>query len=278
MALNLDAKGKPIGPLERTYEPRDAILYALGVGAGFGDLDFCYEKRLKVIPSFSAALIFEFFFHAAVEAGVNLAGVLHGEQSLEFHRPLPPAGNLRTEGAIVDFYDKGANKGALVVARSETSDAEAGPLFTSTMTLFARLDGGFDGPNAPAPAVEIPETAPDATVPDRPGPDQPLLYRLSGDLFDLHVDPEFAAMAGFDRPIMHGLCTHGFACRALIANLVPGEPERIRKIDCRFSRPLYPGVPVETRIWKTGPNSATWRTLNAETGEVVIDRGTVMFD
>lgn len=278
MALNPDAKGKPIGPLERSYDWRDAVLYALGVGAGFSELDYCYEKRLRVIPSFSAALIFDFFFHVASEAGVNLAGVLHGEQELEFHRPFPAAGNLRTVGEITDYFDKGADKGALVVARSETSDAEAGPLFTSTMTLFARLDGGFGGPDAPSPAVDIPDAAPDAKVPDRPGPDQPLLYRLSGDLFDLHVDPEFAALAGFDRPIMHGLCTHGFACRALVASLVPGEPERIRKIGCRFSRPLYPGVPIETRIWKTGAGSAVWRTVNAETGDVVIDRGTVAFD
>jgi acyl dehydratase len=278
MALNLAAKGKTIGPLERSYEERDVILYALGVGAGVSELEYCYEKRLKVIPSFSAALIFEFFFHAAAEAGVNLAGVLHGEQALEFHRPLPTAGTLRTEGAITDFFDKGADKGALVVAKSETSDAELGPLFTSAMTLFGRLDGGFGGPNAPAPAAAIPDAPPDATIPDRPGPDQPLLYRLSGDLFDLHVDPEFAARAGFERPIMHGLCTHGFACRALIRALVPGAPERLRKIGCRFSRPLYPGVPIETRVWRTEAGSAAWRVVNAETGDVVIDRGTVEFD
>jgi acyl dehydratase len=205
---------------------------------------------------------------------VNLAGILHGEQELIFHRPLPAEGTLRTEGTITDFFDKGADKGALVVAQSETSDAAAGSLFTSVMTLFARLDGGFGGPDAPENEVAIPETPPDAIMPDRPGPDQPLLYRLSGDTFDLHVDPEFAALAGFDRPIMHGLCTHGFACRALIAGLIPGEPERVRKIGCRFSRPLYPGTAVETRIWRAGDGRAVWRTVNAETGEVVIDRGT----
>ena len=274
MALNLAAKGKTIGPLVREYHWRDAALYALGVGAGFSELEYCHEKRLKVIPSFSAALIFDFFFRTAAEAGVNLAGILHGEQELIFHRPLPAEGTLRTEGTITDFFDKGADKGALVVAQSETSDAAAGSLFTSVMTLFARLDGGFGGPDAPENEVAIPETPPDAIMPDRPGPDQPLLYRLSGDTFDLHVDPEFAALAGFDRPIMHGLCTHGFACRALIAGLIPGEPERVRKIGCRFSRPLYPGTAVETRIWRAGDGRAVWRTVNAETGEVVIDRGT----
>ncbi len=273
MALNLDAIGKKIGPLTKAYTWRDCSLYALGVGAGFSDLDYCYEKNLKVIPSFSIAAVFEFLSHVGVESNVNLAGILHGEQALTFHNPIPPEGELITEGAITHYHDKGKDKGALVVATCETRHSNGQKLFTATATIFARLDGGFGGENAPAKAVEIPDREPDFVVEAAPSLDQPLLYRLSGDIFQLHVDPEFARMAGFDMPIMHGLCTHGFACRALIQSLCPGHPELIRRFDCRFSRPLYPGVPIKTLIWKSEEGRAVWRTVNAQTGDVVIDMG-----
>jgi NAD(P)-dependent dehydrogenase (short-subunit alcohol dehydrogenase family)/acyl dehydratase/putative sterol carrier protein len=273
MALNMDAIGKKIGPLTKAYTWKDCSLYALGVGAGFSDLDYCYEKNLKVIPSFSIAAVFEFLSHVGVESNVNLAGILHGEQELVFHNPIPPEGELITEGTITHYYDKGQGKGALVVATCDTRHRNGQKLFTATATIFARLDGGFGGDNAPARTVDIPDREPDFTVAASPSADQPLLYRLSGDIFQLHVDPEFAKMAGFDKPIMHGLCTHGFACRALIESLCPGQPERIRRFDCRFSKTLYPGVPIKTLIWKTGEGQAVWRTVNAETGDVVIDKG-----
>ncbi|GBC63323.1 short-chain dehydrogenase [Desulfonema ishimotonii] len=273
MALNPDAPGKKLGPFTREYTWKDAVLYALGVGAGFSEPEYCYEKNLKVVPSFSIAAIFDLFFEVGRAANVNLAGVLHGEQALIFHAPVPTEGTLSTEGKITHYYDKGEGKGALVVAESETCDAVGQKLFTSTFTLFSRLDGGFGGEDAPGNRVVYPDREPDFAVRATPSEDQPLLYRLSGDLFQLHVDPEFARMAGFERPIMHGLCTHGYACRALIASLTPQAPERVRRFDCRFSSPLYPGVPVETRIWKTGAGKAVWETVNAETGEVVITNG-----
>jgi NAD(P)-dependent dehydrogenase (short-subunit alcohol dehydrogenase family)/acyl dehydratase len=273
MALNMDAIGRKIGPLTKTYTWKDCSLYALGVGAGFSDLDYCYEKELKVIPSFSIAAVFDFLSHVGAASNVNLAGILHGEQELVFHNPIPPEGELITEGAITHYYDKGKEKGALVVATCDTRHSNGQKLFTATATIFSRLDGGFDGPEAPRKRVAFPDRAPDFTVTETPSENQPLLYRLSGDIFQLHVDPEFAEMAGFEKPIMHGLCTHGFACRALIACLCPGQPELIRRFDCRFSKPLYPGVPIETQIWKTGDGQAVWRTVNAETGDVVIDMG-----
>ncbi|HDI59209.1 MAG TPA: short-chain dehydrogenase, partial [Desulfobacteraceae bacterium] len=273
MALNMDAVGQKIGPLTKAYTWKDCSLYALGVGAGFSDLAYCYEKDLKVIPSFSIAAVFDFLSHVGAASNVNLAGILHGEQELVFHNPIPPEGELITEGAITHYYDKGKDKGALVVATCDTRHSNGQKLFTATATIFSRLDGGFGGPEAPRKQVDFPDRAPDFTVADTPSENQPLLYRLSGDIFQLHVDPEFAKMAGFDKPIMHGLCTHGFACRALIASLCPGQPELIRRFDCRFSKPLYPGVPIETQIWKTGDGQAVWRTVNAETGEVVIDMG-----
>jgi acyl dehydratase len=272
MALNMDAIGKKIGPLKKDYLWKDVILYALGVGAGFDELDYTYEKNLKVIPSFSIAAIFDFLGEAAVAANVNLLGILHGGQELIFHNPIPTSGTLTTEGRITHYYDKGP-KGALVVAESDTFHSNGHRLFTSILTLFARLDGNFGGENAPPNVVAIPEREPDFAVDALPARDLPLLYRLSGDLFPLHVDPEFIKMVGLERPIMHGLCTHGFACRALMASLTPGKPEMVRRLVGRFSKTLYPGDPIRTLIWKVDEGKALWRTINTQTGETVIDYG-----
>jgi NAD(P)-dependent dehydrogenase (short-subunit alcohol dehydrogenase family)/acyl dehydratase/putative sterol carrier protein len=275
MALNLDGVGKKIGPVTRDYNWKDVVLYALGVGAGFDDLEYCFENRLKVIPSFSIAAVFDFLAEVGLTSGVNLAGVLHGEQDIIFHNPIPPEGKLITEGAITNFYDKGPTKGALIVARAETFHSNGQKLFTHIITIFGRLDGGFGGPDSPKETVEFPDREPDYVEEAIPSPDQPLLYRLSGDIFALHVDPEFAKASGFEKPIMHGLCTHGFACRAVIKHLFPGEPERITRFRNRFSKPLYPGTPIKTQIWKIEEGRALFRTINAVTGEAAIDRGIV---
>ena len=272
MALNMDAVGKKLGLMKKDYTWKDVVLYALGVGAGAGELDYTYEKNLKVIPTFSIAAVFDFLSQIAAASNMNLAGILHGEQELIFHRPIPTSGTLTTEGKITHYYDKGP-KGALVVSESDTVDASGAKLFTSIVTVFARLDGGFGGENAPPNVVEFPEREPDFVVDAAPSPDQPLIYRLSGDVFQLHVDPEFAKMVGFEKPIMHGLCTLGFACRALMASLTPGKPELVRRLACRFSKTLYPGDPIRTLVWKTGEGKAVWRTVNAKTGETVIDNG-----
>jgi NAD(P)-dependent dehydrogenase (short-subunit alcohol dehydrogenase family)/acyl dehydratase len=272
MALNTEAIGKKIGPLTKSYEWKDIVLYALGIGAGFEELEYTYEKDLKVIPTFSVATMFDFFWQVAAASNINLAGILHGEQDIIFHHPIPSSGALTTEGKITHYYDKGP-KGALVIAQSETHHSSGKNLYTGTITLFGRLDGDFGGQDAPQQIVDIPEREPDDVVEATPLPDQPLIYRLSGDIFPLHVDPAFAKKRGFDKPIMHGLCTFGFACRALMASLTPGEPEKVRRIACRFSQTLYPGEPIKTLIWKTGDGKAVWRTVNAKTGETVIDRG-----
>jgi len=272
MALNMEAVGKKIGPLTKDYEWKDVVLYALGVGSGFDELEYTYEKDLKVIPTFSIAAIFDFLREAAVASNINLAGVLHGEQDLIFHHPIPISGILNTEGRISHYYDKG-DRGALVVAQSETCHSNGTRLFTNIVTLFGRLDGGFGGETAPANTISMPDRSTDFVVEDRPSANQPLLYRLSGDLFPLHADPDFAKMVGFEKPIMHGLCTHGYACRALIKSFVPREPEKVRRMTCRFTRALYPGEPIRTSIWKDGEGKALWQTINVKTGEVVIDKG-----
>jgi NAD(P)-dependent dehydrogenase (short-subunit alcohol dehydrogenase family)/acyl dehydratase/putative sterol carrier protein len=273
MALNLDGVGKPIGPFTKDYTWKDAVLYALGVGAGFSDLDYCYEQNLKVIPSFGITTMYDFLGELAATSKVNLAGILHGEQELIFHNPIPPEGTLTTQGAIKHYYDKGKEKGALIVAEFETYHSNGKKLFTSIVTVFARLDGGFGGENAPAKETVFPDRDPDFVVEGRPSEDQPLIYRLSGDVFQLHVDQEFAKMSGFEKPIMHGLCTHGYACRALIESLAAGEPEKVRRMDCRFKRPLYPGMAIKTVIWKTEEGKAVWKVINADTNEIVIDNG-----
>ncbi|MCJ8499483.1 SDR family NAD(P)-dependent oxidoreductase [Desulfatitalea alkaliphila] len=273
MALNLEAVGQTLGPMTKHYTWKDVVLYALGVGAGENDLHYCYEKDLKVIPSFAIASIFDVLAQIGIKSEVNLAGVLHGEQELIFHRPIPTEGSLTTKGRIRHIYDKGPDRGALIIGESDTVDEAGNRLFTSICTVFGRLDGGFGGPDAPKRAPAFPDRAPDTVVAATPAPSQPLLYRLSGDTFSLHVDPEFARLSGFEKPIMHGLCTHGYACRALCDTLIPGAPEKARRMACRFSKPLYPGMPIQTLIWRTEQGKALWRVVNAETGEVVIDNG-----
>jgi NAD(P)-dependent dehydrogenase (short-subunit alcohol dehydrogenase family)/acyl dehydratase/putative sterol carrier protein len=273
MALNIDAIGKKIGPFTKDYTWKDTVLYALGVGAGFSDLDYCYEKDLKVIPSFAITTIYDLMPELATTSNVNLVGILHGEHEIIFHNPIPSDGTLSTEGSITHYYDKGKDKGALIIAEFETQHSNGTKLFTGIATVFARLDGGFGGDDAPKKQIHFPDREPDFVVEAAPIPDQPLIFRLSGDTFQLHVDSEFAKMAGFEKPIMHGLCTHGYACRALIETLIPGEPQKVRRLDCRFKRPLYPGVPIKTLIWKIDAGKALWRVINAESAEVVMDNG-----
>ncbi len=275
MALNLGAIGEKIGPVTKDYSWKDVVLYALGVGAGFDELEYVYEDRLKVIPSFAIGAIFDFLAEVGMKSNADLSGILHGEQDIIFHGPIPAEGQLITSGAITAMYDKGADKGALVVAEADTFHGRGQKLFTNIFTLFGRKDGGFGGDPGPAEEVQFPEREPDFVERALPSADQPLLYRLSGDVFALHVDPEFARRSGFDQPIMHGLCTHGFACRAVIKHLFPGQPERMTRFRNRFSAWLYPGVPISTQIWKLDEGRAVFRTINDQTGDVVIDRGVV---
>lgn len=274
MPLNLDAVGKAIGPKTTRYTWNDLVLYALGVGAGFDELDYVYENRLKAVPAFAATAIYGFFPDFIGGSGVNLAGILHGEHDLLLHAPIPPEGGaLSSEGRITQVYDKGPGRGALVLGEVETRAEDGRKLFTNKVTLFARLDGGFGGEDAPRETFEFPDRPPDFEEVQLPALDQPLVYRLSGDTFALHVDPDFAQASGFERPIMHGLCTYGYACRAVIHRLFPGEPERLSRLRVRFSRPLYPGTPIKTEIWQVAEGRALFRTVNAETGEVALDRG-----
>jgi NAD(P)-dependent dehydrogenase (short-subunit alcohol dehydrogenase family)/acyl dehydratase/putative sterol carrier protein len=276
MGINLDILGKTFGPFAKEYDWKDVVLYALGVGAGAEELEYVYEKDLQVIPSFAVLSAYDLFPEIVSKSGINLAGLLHGEHDLLIHKPIPPEGTtLTTKGRISQIYDKGEGKGALVIAEVETHTSEGEKLFTNVVTLFARLDGGFGGEDSPKEVFSFPDRPPDFEEDAQPSIDQPLIYRLSGDTFALHVDPDFAKVSGFERPIMHGLCTHGYACRAVVKHLFPGEPERMTKFRNRFSRALYPGCPIKTQIWKLEEGKALFRTINTETSEVVLDRGIV---
>jgi acyl dehydratase len=162
-----------------------------------------------------------------------------------------------------------------VISEADTFHSNGQKLFTNIFSLYCRRDGGFGGNPGPRDTLTIPERKPDYVEEDLPSEDQPLLYRMSGDIFALHVNPEYAKSAGFEKPIMHGLCTRGFACRAVINHFMPGEPERMTRFKLRFSKTLYPGVPIKTLIWKEEEGRAFFRTVNAETGEIVLDRGIV---
>lgn len=276
MALDMSAPGRKIGPLVHSYGWRDVILYALSVGAGFDDFEYVYEKGLKVIPSFSVATVFDFFWEAARSANINSAGILHGEQEIIFHDAIPTSGSFTTEGTITDYFDKGP-KGALIRAESRTVHSNGRAVFTNVMTLFGRLDGGFGGTAGPARSPAFPDRNADYAVDALPSPNQPLLYRLTGDYFPLHADHSFAAQSGFEKPIMHGMCTFGYACLALVRCLIPGKPESARRISCRFARPLYPGEPIRILIWKAEADRALWRVVHAASGHTVIDNGEFSF-
>lgn len=273
MTIRADAVGRPIGPLVTDYTWKDVILYALAVGAGFSELAYCHEKQLKVLPGFPAAATFDLFWAVCSEAGVDPAGVLHGEQELFLTGAIPSEGSLTATGRITGIYDKGKTIGALVVAEGDIRHSDGQKLLKSRFSIFSRRDGGCGGKKGPGWPHSIPDRAPDWRIGQKPPSNGPLLYRLTGDLFPLHAEPEFARAAGFKGPIMHGLCTLGYACRALLQSLRPGRPESARYLACRFSGPLYPGEPISTEIWDTAPGEAAWRTVNTETGATILDRG-----
>jgi len=253
--VNLDQLRNAVLPQkEQSYEARDTMLYALGLGCGDDPLDirslrFVYEKHLQVLPSYSVVLARPGSILRNPAFGIDWAQVVHGEQSFQIYRPLEPAGKVRASFRILGVEDKGKHKGALLAFRRILSTESGAPVAEVSSTIFLRGDGGQGSfgmiPRPPAP---VPDGPPERTMDIRTQPQQPLIYRLSGDMNPLHVDPAVAARAGFDRPILHGLCTFGIACRALVDIYCPEDPARLRCMFARFSKPVYPGetIRVET--------------------------------
>lgn len=250
---------------ETSYTEKDVLLYALGVGMGNDpmnrdELPFVYEKNLKVLPTFATVISpgrggTQSGTAPARGSGINFLMVLHGEQRLTVHQPLPAFGDFYADRRTTDVIDKGPGKGALIVNETVLrSKANNEKIVTLSGTIFARADGGFGGPSEGGPVPhEVPtDRAPDTEVAITTKPDQALIYRLSGDRNPLHSDPDTAKAAGYPRPILHGLCTYGLTCRAVLQGYAGYDPALIRQFDVRFSSPVFPGETVTTRMWKDG--------------------------
>jgi acyl dehydratase len=281
MPINLDAIGADSGYGEASWTRRDVILYALGVGAGQDDplqeLQFTTENSIgvtqQVLPAFGVVLGMTYAKRANL-GDFDMAKILHGEQSFTVHHPLPVEGRARAATKVTGIYDKG--KGALVESETTLTDAQTGELLLTAQTgLFALGEGGFGGDSQPIKHRPTPQRPADSERRAQVRRDQALLYRLSGDRNPLHSDPLFAAKGGFDRPILHGMCTYGITGRLLINALCEGEATRVRSMSGRFTKPVMPGEKLTVRIWVDGKN-AQFQTVDGA-GDVVLDRGTFTF-
>ncbi|OBG36993.1 MaoC/PaaZ C-terminal domain-containing protein [Mycolicibacter heraklionensis] len=287
MALDPTAIGATADPMPFAWTDRDTMLYALGVGAGTADLAFTTENShdtpQQVLPTY--AVICCMGFAAVGKIGTfNPALLLHGSQEVRLFAPLPPAGSLQVVAEVADIQDKGEGKNAVVMLRARGTDSKTSELVVETLTtLVIRKAGGFGGePGQRAAAPQIPDTEPDSRVAYATREDQALLYRLSGDRNPLHSDPWFATtLAGFPKPILHGLCTYGFAGRALVAEQGGGDASRVSAISARFTDPVFPGETLTTSIWRTEPGKAVFRTEAAgpdgTNPRVVLDDGAVEY-
>lgn len=262
-------------PIETHHEltRRDTMLYGLGLGAE--DLDFVFEERLQALPTMAVVLANPGFIWRDRDLGVDWKNVLHGEQHLELFACLPTEGSLRGETTFKAVYDKGPGKGALVYSARRIFDESGTHLATDTKCSFLRGDGGCGGTQGPAPKPHaLPEgRAPDAVVDLKTAPNQALIYRLSGDYNPLHIDPEVARAAGFERPILHGLCTYGVVGRALLSAVADNQPARLRKMNARFSAPVYPGETIRTEIWRETDSAFAFRARVVERDVVVVNNG-----
>jgi acyl dehydratase len=265
----------PEGRQELT--PRDAILYALSVGVGHDPLDpaqlaFLDERNLRVLPAMAAVLATPGFWLGDPATGIDALRLVHGEQGIRLHAKLPTHGTLISRTRIIGIEDKGAGKGALLFTARDVIDHATGTvLATNRVTTFLRGDGGMGSAGErPKPLPNVPERAPDAVLDLATRPEQALIYRLNGDWNPLHLDPEVAARAGFPRPILHGLCTFGVVCHALLRLCCGGDPARLRAMSLRFTAPVFPGETIRTEVWHA---ERAFRARAAERDVVVAGNG-----
>jgi acyl dehydratase len=270
--MQLKASGVPF-----SYRDRETMLYALGIGFGRdplneAELPFVYENGLRTVPTLATVIA----WGSAIvgRTGINYLMVLHGEQRLTMHRPLPIAAEITAEERVVGAWDKGKEKGAFVIIEKILRLKDSGEkLCTLSATTVARGDGGFGGPREGAPEPHaLPARAPDLAHACDTRPDQAFLYALSGDRNPLHRDPRVAKLAGFPRPILHGLCTYGTACRAIISTVCKYDADRIVGFDARFSAPVFPGETIVTEMWVDG-SVVSFRSKAKERDVVVINNG-----
>ncbi|MFJ9180487.1 MaoC/PaaZ C-terminal domain-containing protein [Streptomyces sp. NPDC102360] len=262
---------------EITWDHKDIQLYHLGLGAGRpatdpDELRYTLESKLHVLPSFATVAGAGMGVVGGLSApgiDVNLAHVLHGGQTIELHRPIPVKGRATTTSRVAAVYDK--TKAAVLVLRSEVADAD-GPLWTADSQIFVRGEGGFGGDRGPSERLEVPSREPDRTVERTIREDQALLYRLSGDWNPLHADPEFAKLAGFDKPILHGLCSYGMTLKAVADTALGGDVSRITRYSTRFAGIVFPGETLRVRMWEQpGRVQVTVTAADREDAPVLAD-------
>lgn len=277
-------KNWPFPDVVQTYGEKDTILYALGVGYGYDPVDeaqlpFVYEGGLKTVPTMPVVLGYPGFWVKDPAAGIDWVRVVHGEQALFLHRPIPVAGTVIGRTRVKAVVDKGPDKGALLIQERSVIDKASGALLaTLEQTSFCRGDGGFGGgDDAPPPPPAVPDSAPEACC-DLPTLRQAaLIYRLCADPNPLHAEPAVARAAGYPRPILHGLCTYGVAGHAILKTFCDYEPERLHALSVRFSAPVFPGETIRTEMWKRG-DTVLFRSRAIERGVVVLNNGVARVD
>jgi acyl dehydratase len=276
-------KSWPFEPLAQAFTERDTMLYALGVGVGHDPMDrdalrYVYEDGLQALPTMAVVLGYPGFWAKDPATGIDWVKLLHGEQSLELHAPLPAAGTVVGHTRVTAIVDKGAGKGALMYSERDIVDAASSKvLAVSRSVSFMRGDGGFAAAGqpsdaAPAPRAATPETPPDHVCELKTRPESALIYRLCGDYNPVHADPTVAKAAGFERPILHGLCSFGVTGHALLKTLCGWHAGRLKEIGCRFSSPVYPGETLRVEMWQRG-EAVQFRTWAVERNVVVLSHG-----
>jgi len=264
-----------------SYAPKDAMLYALSLGVGAeptdeGQLRFCFEENLRVLPMMGVVLAHPGYWPRLLDTGLDWVRIVHAEQGLTLHKPLPAQADVVGHSRVVDIIDKGPDKGAFITyERRVLERATSEPLCTITQTMFCRGDGGIGGPpRSLPPPPAIPDREPDARCDVSTLPQTALLYRLNGDLNPLHASPAVARKAGFERPILHGLATYGVAGYAILKTMLDYEEGRIASIFGRFTAPVYPGETLRTDMWLDG-NVISYRVRAVERDVVAINNGRI---
>lgn len=274
MPLNPDAVGTESEPTKVSWTSKDTLLYAVSLGCGQNELAFSTENTKDIeqqaLPTYPVVL--GGGGGAMGKIGTfNPALLVHGQQAVTLHKPLPVKGEATVVGKLVAMYDKG--KAAVVVTETNATDASDGkPLYTLRSSAFIRGEGGWGGDRGPSGPQNVPpERAPDHQVTFQTSPDQAFVYRLNGDRNPLHTDPSFAAMGGFDRPILHGLCSYGFTGRGLLQTFCGNDASRFQHIEARFASPVMPGEALTISMWELGTGEAVFTTSVGD--RVVIDQG-----
>ena len=269
-------------PVIQSYDKRDTILYALGLGFGedplsLQELPFVFEgPGFRTMPTMVNIICHPGFWAKEPEYGIDWVKLLHAEQDFTIHNTMPTEGRLKGNYSVVSVEDKGPDRGALLHQLKTLFNDETGEkIATVRSTLFLRGNGGQGGFGEPIAAADrLPDRSPDKIVDIRTRPHQALIYRLSGDWNPLHADPKVAEKAGFSRPILHGMCTNGLAARAIVQTYCDFDPAVLRQMFVRFSRPVLPGETLRFEFFEEGVGSLKFRAVVLETGDTVLDRCT----